>query len=308
MFRQLTRDTVTLVALASLLWLAGLKVVRNESQAEPRAGKSKKTKEICITFDQLPATGSFIETDGRIILEQILAALKKHEVRAAGFVVAGEIGEDFDLIGKWLNDGHVLGNLTYSNQDLTDVGADPFIRDMIKGDKALEPMLSGFGQKRRYFRYPFLRYGTTVSGRRAVDTYLEDHDIALAHATVLVEDYLHNLSFEQLGPDPDSAKYDKILNEYVNHVLDRVEQAEALSMEVLKRPCRQILQLRANALNAAFLNIILAGLEDMGYSFISLDSALADDLYGAPEAYYGLRGVGYIEMIRDSEPDLIPAQ
>ncbi|MBN1212859.1 MAG: hypothetical protein JXA92_09810, partial [candidate division Zixibacteria bacterium] len=66
--------------------------------------------------------------------------------------------------------------------------------------------------------------------------------------------------------------------------------------------------LRANRLNAIYLEEMLTAIENMGYKFISLDRALKDEVYGKSEAYYDTRGVGYIDMLRQSDPDLLPAE
>jgi peptidoglycan/xylan/chitin deacetylase (PgdA/CDA1 family) len=198
--------------------------------------------------------------------------------------------------------------LTYSEQDLNETGIEQFIKDIERGSEVLEPMLSGFGQKRRYFRYPFLHYGSSAETKRQVKLYLDDRDIVIAHATVIVEDYLYNLSFEKLGEEPDSAKYASLRYEYISHVLEQVERCEALATEMLNRRCRHILLLRANRLNAEFLDDLLTALRDMGYKFVSLDDALKDELYSSEEAYLGLRGVGYLDMLRLSNPDLLPAE
>ena len=76
---------------------------------------------------------------------------------------------------------------------------------------------------------------------------------------------------------------------------------------MLKRECRQIIALRVNPLNALSLDDLLQALEARGYEFIALDRALQDELYAAPEAYFGARGVGYLDMIRTSDPDFLPA-
>ena len=272
------------------------------------AAKKKATKEICITFDELPVATSFGKVDHQKVTADLLAALKKHEVKAAGFVVGKNINGQHDLLGAWLNDGHVLGSLTNSNQDLHLLAVESFIRDLATGQAAMEPMLSGFGQEWRYFRYPFLHYGNTVEAKREVRRYLAANDMVIAHATVVVEDYLYNLAMEKLGEEIDSSDYFNLRSDYLEHVLDAVEQAEADATQVLKRRCRHILQLRANLLNAEYLDDLLTMLEEQGYRFIALDRALDDELYFAPEAYFGARGVGYIQMIRDSDSDLLPAE
>ncbi|HWR83794.1 MAG TPA: polysaccharide deacetylase family protein [Candidatus Deferrimicrobium sp.] len=272
------------------------------------AGEKAPSKEICITFDQLPVAESFTEINRQEVTDKILAALRKHEVKAAGFVVGSQIGTSFDLLGSWLNDGHLLGNLTYSHEDLNQLSPDKFLQDVAAGNQALEPMLDGFGQNKRYFRYPYLHYGNTLAIKQQVREYLDEMQMVVVHATVVVDDYLYNLSFEKLGDRPDTAKVTALRNEYLAHVVGRVERSEELARDLLHRSCRHILQLRANRLNAESLDMLLTRLKWLGYRFVELDYALQDKVYSSEEAYFGPRGMGYLDMIRQSNPDLLPAR
>ncbi len=291
----------------SLVVISG--TVHGQSQ---RAGNDITAEDIdrklCITFDGLPLDKSFTDSDRRLITAEVLAVLDAHQAKGAGFVVGENIEDSYDLLGEWLNRGHVLGNLTFSHQDLHQIGAQNFIREISLGAEALQTMLSGFGQKKRYFRYPYLHYGTNVADKRDVRMYLVEQEYVVAHASIVVEDYLYNLSLEKLGDNADSTEYLGLMSEYLNHVLDQVERAESQSIQLLGRNCRHILQLRLNRLNAAFLNDMLIALKTQGYEFISLDEALADELYVMPEAYFDSRGVSYLEMIYRSDPDLMPAE
>jgi len=270
--------------------------------------KNKKPKQICLTFDELPAARSFGEVDREAINYLLLDALKRHEVKATGFVVGDQIEDSYDILGQWLNGGHHLGNLTWSGQDYNQLGPEQFIADIQKGTRALEPMLAGFGQKQRYFRFPYLHYGDTVERRRAVSLFLEDQGHTICPASVVPEDYLYNLNLIKLGKIPDSAKYEQLLNDYINHVLDELERVERLANNQIGRSVKHVLLLRANRLNAVYLDELLLALKDSGYEFITLDVALKDKVYQMPEAYYGLKGLGYLDMIDQSNPDLIPAE
>lgn len=276
-------------------------------KSKNRPGK-KANKMICITFDDLPISISFQEFDRDSINNQILDVLKKHKVKAAGFVVGSRVNESYDLIGKWLNGGHRLGNQTFSNLDYNSIEINSFLADVVKGSEILEPMLEGFGQKPRFFRFPYLHYGDNEEKKRRAAAFLKKYEIKVVPATVLVEDYLYNLQLEKARGKLDSTKYNSLLNEYVNHVLDEIEISEQLSYQLLGRNCRHILMLRANQLNAIFLDELLQAIKDSGYEFISLDKALRDKLYQEPEAYLGMRGVSYLEMILQSDPDLLPAR
>jgi peptidoglycan/xylan/chitin deacetylase (PgdA/CDA1 family) len=298
---MLLRSFLAGVVLLALNWSAAT----GQSKAP---GKVKGKKEIAITFDELPAAKSFGEVDLEAINYLILDALKRHNVKATGFVVGQDIDNSFDILGRWLNEGHKLGSMTYSNQDYNYISTEQFLDDIARGLDAIEPMLSGFGQKRRYFRYPYLHYGTTVPEKEEVAVFLADRDIVVAHATTVPEDYLYNLTLGKLGKHPDSARFDELMNEYVNHVLDQVERVEQLSLELENRLVPQILLLRANRLNAVYLDDLLTALEGEGYKYVTLDDALADPVFTRGEAYYDMKGVGYLDMIYMSNPDLLPAE
>jgi len=304
--RFLRQLAASFMIVALVCFVVGV-VGTERAQSQTKKGK-KATKEICITFDELPVAESFTDVDRVAITDAILDALKLHEIKAAGFVVGSRIGNSYDLLGKWLNNGHRLGNLTYSHQDFHEMDAETFLGDVVSGSDAIETMLSGFGQKKRYFRYPFLHYGNTVDKKRQAKSFMKEYGINVVHATVVVEDYLYNMTVEKSGGELDSADYDLLLSEYITHVLDEVVRAENLAREIVKRPCHQILQLRANQLNALVLDELLMALEEDGYKFVSLDEALKDKLYDAPEAYFGMRGVGYLDMLKLSNPDVLPAQ
>ncbi len=271
--------------------------------------KNKKgDKEICISFDELPVSASFHDVDREAVTYLVLQALKKYDVKAVGFVVGEQIQESFDILGEWLNNGHTLGNMTYSNQDLNQLGISQFIDDVNHGEKELEPMIKGFGQKRKYFRYPYLHYGNTSEKKKQLTLYLDSKQYYVVPATVTIDDYLYNMSLDKMGKKPDTTEYFALMNEYINNVLDEIEASERLAQEVLGRPCKQILKLRANRINAVFLDEMLGAIQEMGYKFISVDTALKDKAFHRPEAYFGAGTVNFLQMLKESDSDFLPAE
>lgn len=275
------------------------------------SAQQKKTKargEIAITFDELPVSDPFGRADKRAVTFLILDALKQHEVTATGFVVGQQIESDYDLLGEWLNAGHTLGSMTNSNQDYNDVDITRFITEVRLGHDAIEEMLLGFGQRKRFFRYPFLNYGPDARARSQSQAFLKSHNVTVAHATVVPDDYMYDMSLSKFGRVPDSSERVRMRDEYLNHLFDELERVEQLSIEIAGRPVKQILRLRANRLNAFYLDDLLTALSDEGFRFITLEQALADPIYKKPEAYFESKGVGYIDRLAASDPDLIPAR
>lgn len=259
-----------------------------------------QSKKIAVTFDELPVAQTFVEANRAEVTEDILSALKDLNIIATGFVVGEHIASSADLIGAWLNAGHSLGSMTWSNQDYHDVGIGEFMRQVKQGQQALDPILSQFGQKKRYFRFPFLHYGATTSDKAKARLLLEGENTIIAHVTVKTDDYLYNLRLEQLGPHADSARLEQLMMEYVSHVLDELKRQEELALVVAGKPVMHILQLRANRLNGLFCWNLLDAIKSEGYKFVTLGVALSDPAYTITEKYTGNRGVGYLDMVAES--------
>ena len=256
-----------------------------------------ETKQMAITFDELPAAQAFEEVHPDAINYLILEALRKHNVKATGFVVGSRIEGNLEVLGQWLQAGHLLGSMTFDNEDLHNMTVDQFKKEIVEGADELEPMLDGFGQPKRYFRFPFLHYGTTKKDKQAMRDFLGSHRQIIAHATVVPEDFTYNNVLAGLGKIPDSTRLLRLRDEYFNHILDLVDRQEQIAQKLVGRPVRQILLLKANRLNAIFLDELLSALEDQSYKFITLEAALRDEVYAKADNYIGPRGVGYLEML-----------
>jgi peptidoglycan/xylan/chitin deacetylase (PgdA/CDA1 family) len=276
---------------------------KNDAKAHAVA----KNKKICITFDDLPAERNYDKAQRRQINRGILAALKKYNVPAAGFVIGDNIEGDWEILLDWLDGGHILGSMTYSGQDIENVPIDLYLDDIYKGANVIEDIIRSYKQKGRYFRYPYLHYGSSSEVRKNVERFLNENNLRVAHASVVTEDFVYNLSLEKNINTRDSTKLVELGEEYIAHVLERLGYAEGLAQEVVKRPVRHILQLRANRLNSMFLDELLAAIARNGYQFISLTEALDDRVYSKPDGYYEARGASFLERLKSSNPDMIPA-
>lgn len=254
-------------------------------------------RQMAITFDELPAAQAFEEVHPDAINYLILDALKKHNVKATGFVVGSRIEGNLEVLGQWLQAGHTLGSMTFNNEDFHNVTVDQFKKEVVEGADELEPLLEGFEQQKRYFRFPFLHYGTAKREKQAMREFLGSHRQIVSHATIVPEDFTYNNALSGLGRIPDSTRLMRLRDEYFNHVLDLVDRQEQIADRMVGRPVRQIVLFKTNRLNAMFLDELLSAFEEQGYKFVTLDAALRDEVYARLDNYTGPRGVGYLEML-----------
>ncbi len=266
-------------------------------------------KSIAITFDNLPAEPTYSAAERKEINRHILSSLKKNEIKAAGFVVGEFINKDWELIARWLDDGHVIGSLPYSGQRIDDVPLPFFFDDIIKGRDILENLLDSYEQKGRYFRLPYLYAGSSRSNREELYALFRKEKLTLVDASIITEDFVYNLSLEKLGNTQDSAKLKALRDQYIGHILSSLSRAEEMSHRLIGRQPRHILKLQANKINAYFIDDILQAIKTSGYRFVSLPQALKDQLYQRRDACFdNNRPLSLPERLLLSDPDLLPAE
>ncbi len=120
---------------------------------------SQVRKRMALTFDDFglgfEARLSALERDAAI-----LAAFKRHDIQAAGFVTGAFVDRpDGDVILKrWGAAGHILANHTWSHANSTEKPVDWVMDDFRRNHAALKDY-KGF---QPYFRFPFLAEGGTA--------------------------------------------------------------------------------------------------------------------------------------------------
>jgi len=298
--------TVILLPLIFFLGLAqqdiekkvkSLKTIKKNSEI-----KKTFAKKIAITFDNLPGEQIYSIKERGEINKGILEALKKHKVPATGFVVGEYVeGEDWESVVSWLDNGQTIGYHTYTGQEIHGMPMELFMSDIVKGKEAIEDLVSTYKQKMRFFRFPYLHYATDAKSKLDIVELLIKMNTRIAHVSITTEDFVYNMSLEKVLRMGDSTDMYYLRQEYLNHLTEQLAHFEDLSKEVVGRPIRHILQLRANRLNSLLMDDILTEIADKGYQFITLRHALQDKVYRKPDEYYGDRGFTFLERIKFSD-------
>jgi peptidoglycan/xylan/chitin deacetylase (PgdA/CDA1 family) len=274
---------------------------------------------VAVTVDDLPgaepgtdhATGNLKELEK--INHAIPAALRSHHVPAIGFVnewklqVPRERDARTALLQMWLDAGLTLGNHTYTHFDFQTTPLAQYEDDTIRGEVVTRSLLAEHGQTEKYFRHPFLNTGPTAEAKAAFEAFLKDRGYRVAPVTVDVSDYMFNDIVGESIEKRDKklgAKAKKEYLAYADTVFDYEEQA---SRDLFQREIPQVLLIHDSALNAEYLDALLAQLEKRGYKFISLDDALADPAYATPDLYVGPLGISWLTRWKfafGQKPDL----
>jgi peptidoglycan/xylan/chitin deacetylase (PgdA/CDA1 family) len=270
----------------------------------PAPAPGPSGREVAVTFDDLPVI-SVVHGDvesHRRITDQLLAALAEHGIPTTGFVNACNVEPAgvveparVDLLRRWLDAGHELANHTFSHLDLHAVPAIAYEADIVRGEPLVHELMGAHGRDPRWFRHPYLHTGTDLGTKRRVERFLADRGSRLAPVTVYTEDYLFAAALDRSRERGNARAAAEVAAAFAPYVERQLEYCERLAQLLLGREFPQVLLLHANSINAERIGEVAAMLRRRGYTFVTLEQALADPAYAAADDYVGAEGIGWLQ-------------
>lgn len=253
-------------------------------------------REVAITIDDLPRGG-----DGgprslagiRAMTERLLKPFHDEKIPVIGFVNEGshlELGPQGvrQILDLWLDAGADLGNHSYSHPDINNVPLERYTADIVKGEALLRTALTGRRKKLEFYRHPYLHTGPTPQIKKDMQEFLDKQGYRVAPVTLDNSDY----EYAALYTKPEFK--DRVRQEYVPYMESIVAAFERASVEVVGREFPQILLIHASQMNADLMPELLAMFRRRGYTFVSLEHALADPAYRLTDGYAGPNGFSWI--------------
>jgi peptidoglycan-N-acetylglucosamine deacetylase len=258
------------------------------------ASAGQEPKQMAITLDDLPFgySRNLTLAEQHDAVTRVLAALGKHRIKATVFVIGRTVTEaNRSLLDLVAQAGHGVGSHSYSHPDLGVTAAADYIRDIERNEDVIRPWQTA----PKYFRYPFLRQGDTVDKRDEVLTWLESHGIRVAPVSIDNDDYLFN---QKLVDAKGKGETVDVRAPYLDHMIERSRYYDAKGRKIMGRPVKQVLLLHMNYLNSRYLDDLLERFKAEGWSFISLEDALADEVYRLKYDYVGIQGAGHLDAVK----------
>lgn len=257
-----------------------------------------RAREVAVTVDDLPAThGGLAEMRG--ITSKLLDAFRRHGVTAVGFVNEGrlyardEVDERTALLRAWLDAGHELGNHTFSHIQIDRHPLAAYQEDVVRGETVTRMLLAERGRALRYFRHTQLRTGPTEEYRRGLAQFLAARGYTVAPVTLDNQEWVFAEVYARAKGRGDRQTARRVADGYLRHMGEVFDFYERLSAELLGYEVRQTLLLHANELNADHFDALALLMRRRGYSFVTLERALADPAYALPEAQHA-RGLSWL--------------
>lgn len=266
-------------------------------------------KQLCITVDDLP-TVSYGEPVEREITEKIISHFLEYHIPAIGFVNEKKLFKRANLVSQqvmylrlWLQNGFELGNHTFSHPDYNHLSYREFIHEIEKGAVISRPLSKEFKMPWRYFRHPFLHTGSSKEKADSLHHYLHSKGYIVAPVTIDNADYLFAKAYSNANKAKDENLKKRIGTDYIHYMKAKTLYFEKLSNALFDRQIPQILLTHANLLNADYYDDLAKLYVEMGYSFVSLESALQDLAYQTEITTFGPWGISWLERWALSKKD-----
>jgi peptidoglycan-N-acetylglucosamine deacetylase len=258
--------------------------------------------QVAVTIDDLPWVGRTRSGENsQVATRRLLSTLKHTSVPAVGFVNCERVKPEEGILEMWLAAGMELGNHTGSHWDLNKVEPDAWAADVERCHRFLQ---AATGRLPRYFRYPFLREGSTIERLAHGRQTLKQLGYINASVTIDNSETMLASAYGRAVADGDAARAGEIVNAYLRHMTAALAHFDRAAEEAFGgRRIPHVLLLHANLLNADHLGPLLQAYRDRGVEFITLAAALSDPAYRQDVSYVGPKGPSWIYRVSPSVRD-----
>lgn len=260
-------------------------------------------REVAVTFVGLPFFRGGDETVESLneMTAKLLAGMAAHNIKAVGFVGEGMLYKEgetearINLLRKWLDAGHELGNQTYKHLSLFNTPLDVYEANVIRGEQVTRALMKERGLQLKYFSYPYLNTGPNPETKKAFEQFLKERGYTIHAVTIDNMDWIFSNAYGEARHRGDTEVMKRISDEYVSYMESVFAHYEQLSTKVFGREIPQVLMLSASALNADNFDRLVEMLKRRGYGFITMDAALQDKAFAEPTSCTGPWGISWIE-------------
>ncbi len=239
-------------------------------------GLSLGAQSLTLTFDDGPNRVKTPRLSPEERNESMLKALRDEKVQAIVFangIDGGDTAEGRAALSAWGQNGHLVGNHTYSHLRFSDLAA--FKSDFLRCDAMIRP-IPGY---ERFFRFPYLKEGPNLEMRDGMRKALAEAGYRNAHVTIPTFDWLIDERLRSRLRTNTLAELEPYRTYYVESVLNQADRARSLALKLTGREVKHAILLHHCLLNALFLRDLIQALKANGWTLVGPREAYADPIY-----------------------------
>jgi peptidoglycan/xylan/chitin deacetylase (PgdA/CDA1 family) len=217
---------------------------------------ASEQKRVAITIDDVPfaATTPITVEEAAALNRMILDTLKRHNVKAVGFVnedrllIPGKLDAGVAILDEWLDAGMELGNHNFGHVGLWKSSLAENQEAVLKGEVLTRWASVRKGSPFRYYRHPYTQTGKDEDEKQAFEAFLASHGYTVAPFTMEHDDYVFACVYEHVparGSERDAQRA-AVVSEYDAHLRQSVETFEDMSDQLFGRQIPQVFLLHAS--------------------------------------------------------------
>jgi peptidoglycan/xylan/chitin deacetylase (PgdA/CDA1 family) len=217
----------------------------------------------------------------------LLKKLKDANVEAMFFVTGndktGTRGKK--LFESWNNNGHKIANHTFSHQNYNDpiTTISEFKDELLKNDE----IIKSYTNYSKFFRFPYLKEGNTKEKVDVFREFLKSQEYRNGYVTIDASDwYIDSRLVKRLRENP-KADINGFKKFYLNHIWERAQFYEKLSLEINGRHISHSLLLHHNLAAALFIDDLIKMFKEKGWEIVSASKAYEDPIYSTETNFAG---------------------
>ncbi len=237
---------------------------------------NSNAKEIAITFDDAPLSGSSLMS-GSEKTEKIISGLKKANVNQALFFVTTKniINEEsLKRLQRYTDAGFNLANHSHSHQSSRKLSPNKYLADVYTSHL----ILNNFTGLLRLHRFPFLHQANSLEARTQIYQGLSELGYKLGYVTVDNYDWYLNSTLVNAQQNGLKVNLDTMKQLYLDSILEAIEFYDSIATKSLGRSPRHVLLLHENELAALFITDLIDHIRANGWKIISPQSAYQDPI------------------------------
>ena len=142
-----------------------------------------------------------------------------------------------------------------------------------------ETLLKEISGWTKRFRFPYLKEGRTAEKRDGFRRWMTDHGYQAGSVSIDTSDWYYNNSYLVWLENHAQEEPSRLRDAYLEHLWNRASYYDSLSQSIFNRSVKHVILLHTNAINATFLDDIIAMFRSKGWNIISPEEAYQDPVY-----------------------------
>jgi peptidoglycan/xylan/chitin deacetylase (PgdA/CDA1 family) len=259
--------------------------------------------QVAFTFDDLPAHGPLPPGMARpAVVHSILDTLKREKMPPIyGFVNGFRVARypyQIHILEAWRAAGNPLGNHTWSHPEFDKLTVAQYEANIVRNEPLLRKLAPA--DEWHWFRFPYLEEGNTVDRREELRGWLSQHGYRIAEVSMDFQDYNWNDPYARCAAKHEDAAIQSLHDSYLAAADESIRVYREIARKLYQRDVPYVLLLHVGAFDARMLPELIGLFRARGFTFVTLEQAMADPVYSFDPKVPSPEGNTFNEMVAQS--------